>query len=40
LILPALAPIFVWVLMNRPLVEQFVGWDKGEFTVARQNESG
>jgi len=26
LILPALAPIFVWVLMNRPLVEQFVGW--------------
>ncbi|HLF32043.1 MAG TPA: exosortase H-associated membrane protein [Xanthomonadales bacterium] len=27
LILPALAPIFVWVLLNRPLVEQFVGWD-------------
>ena len=26
LILPALAPIFVWVLSNRPLVEQFVGW--------------
>ncbi len=26
LILPALAPIFVWVLCNRPLVEQFVGW--------------
>jgi hypothetical protein len=26
LILPALSPIFVWVLMNRPLVEQFVGW--------------
>ena len=26
LILPALAPIFVWVLGNRPLVEQFVGW--------------
>ena len=26
LILPALAPIFVWVLTNRPLVEQFVGW--------------
>ena len=26
LILPALAPIFVWVLMNRRLVEQFVGW--------------
>jgi len=27
LILPALAPIFVWVLTNRPLVEQFVGWN-------------
>jgi hypothetical protein len=26
LIFPALAPIFVWVLCNRPLVEQFVGW--------------
>jgi hypothetical protein len=26
LILPALMPIFVWVLGNRPLVEQFVGW--------------
>jgi hypothetical protein len=26
LILPPLAPIFVWVLSNRPLVEQFVGW--------------
>jgi hypothetical protein len=26
LILPALAPIFVWVLSNRQLVEQFVGW--------------
>jgi hypothetical protein len=26
LILPALAPIFVWVLSNRRLVEQFVGW--------------
>ena len=26
LILPALAPIFVWVLMNRQLVEQFIGW--------------
>lgn len=40
LILPALAPIFVWVLMNRPLVEQFVGWGQGEFTVSRQNKSG
>lgn len=35
LILPALAPIFVWVLMNRPLVEQFVGWGEGEFSVAK-----
>jgi hypothetical protein len=26
LILPALTPIFVWVLTNRRLVEQFVGW--------------
>ena len=26
LILPPLAPIFVWVLSNRPLVKQFVGW--------------
>lgn len=26
LILPPLAPIFVWVLSNRPLVEHFVGW--------------
>jgi len=26
LIFPALAPIFVWVLSNRKLVEQFVGW--------------
>ncbi len=26
LIFPALIPIFVWVLTNRPLVEQFVGW--------------
>jgi hypothetical protein len=31
LILPALAPIFVWVLSNRPLVEQFVGWQVGKF---------
>jgi hypothetical protein len=30
LIFPALAPIFVWVLMNRPLVEQFVGWKVGQ----------
>ncbi len=26
LILPALTPIFIWVLTNRRLVEQFVGW--------------
>jgi hypothetical protein len=30
LILPALAPIFVWVLTNRRLVEQFVGWGAEE----------
>jgi hypothetical protein len=30
LIFPALAPIFVWVLSNRPLVEQFVGWQAGQ----------
>lgn len=39
LILPALAPIFVWVLMNRALVEQFVGWGQGEFTVSKPNKS-
>lgn len=31
LILPALAPIFVWVLGNRPLVEQFVGFGADPF---------
>jgi hypothetical protein len=30
LILPALAPIIIWVLTNRRLVEQFVGWDPGK----------
>ena len=35
LILPALAPIFVWVLSNRPLVEQFVGWQVGQFNKER-----
>ena len=30
LIFPALAPIFVWVLTNRRLVEQFVGWGTGQ----------
>jgi hypothetical protein len=29
LILPALAPVIVWVLSNRALVEQFVGWKAG-----------
>jgi hypothetical protein len=29
LIFPALAPVIVWVLTNRRLVEQFVGWDSG-----------
>ena len=35
LIFPALAPIFVWVLGNRPLVEQFVGWQVGQFNKQR-----
>jgi hypothetical protein len=35
LILPALAPIFVWVLSNRKLVEQFVGWRVGEIMKKR-----
>jgi hypothetical protein len=37
LILPALAPIFVWVLMNRRLVEQFVGWKAAD--IGRQDRS-
>lgn len=36
LILPPLAPIFVWVLCNRPLVEQFVGW---QATLLRKPEA-
>lgn len=36
LILPALAPIFVWVLTNRPLVEQFVGW-QADMLVKKRN---
>ena len=40
LIFPALAPIFVWVLMNRRLVEQFVGWEYEENSTEKQNESG
>lgn len=39
LIFPALAPIFVWVLMNRPLVEQFVGWGATELSAVRKNQS-
>ena len=35
LILPALAPIFVWVLTNRPLVEQFVGWKADQLRKKR-----
>jgi hypothetical protein len=35
LIFPALAPIFVWVLCNRPLVEQFVGWQVGQMVRNR-----
>jgi hypothetical protein len=35
LILPALAPIFVWVLTNRPLVEQFVGWQLDQLQKQR-----
>jgi len=36
LIFPPLAPVFVWVLMNRRLVEQFVGWDISQF--GKKNE--
>lgn len=39
LIFPALAPIFVWVLSNRKLVEQFVGWGWEDKTDIQQNES-
>ena len=35
LILPALAPIFVWVWTNRPLVEQFVGWQADQLRKTR-----
>lgn len=35
LIFPALAPIFVWVLSNRPLVEEFVGWRLNELQQRR-----
>ena len=38
LIFPALAPIFVWVLSNRPLVEQFVGWGATDEPAAKTNE--
>jgi hypothetical protein len=36
LIFPALAPIFVWVLGNRPLVEQFVGWGATQLEKSRE----
>jgi len=36
LILPALAPILIWILTNRPLVEQFVGWRPDQL---RQNRN-
>jgi hypothetical protein len=36
LILPALAPIFVWVLTNRRLVEQFVGWSADQMEADGQ----
>jgi hypothetical protein len=36
LILPALAPIFVWVLGNRSLVEHFVGWSAGQVHGTRR----
>ncbi len=39
LILPALAPIFVWVLSNRPLVEQFVGWSADQLQTRRERRS-
>lgn len=38
LIFPALAPIFVWVLSNRPLVEQFVGWGWEDRNKIREND--
>jgi len=36
LIFPALAPIFVWVLTNRRLVEQFVGWNADQITTGEK----
>jgi hypothetical protein len=38
LILPALAPIFVWVLGNRPLVEHFVGWNATRPSGSRETD--
>lgn len=40
LILPALAPIFVWVLTNRPLVEQFVGWSATQLSATGNKSKG
>ena len=36
LIFPALAPIFVWVLSNRALVEQFVGWGADQLSSTQK----
>ena len=40
LILPALAPIFIWVLTNRPLVEQFVGWSATQLSTPGNKSEG
>ena len=40
LILPALAPIFVWVLSNRPLVEEFVGWGADQLVKRPGRKAG
>ena len=40
LILPPLAPIFVWVLSNRALVEQFVGWSADQLRKPPPERSG
>ena len=40
LILPPLAPIFVWVLSNRALVEEFVGWSADQLRKPPPERSG
>jgi hypothetical protein len=40
LILPPLAPIFVWVLSNRALVEEFVGWRADQLRKPPPERSG